>query len=193
MSETTQVAVNMSPEEYLAGELTAEIRSEYVGGQAYPMPGVSANHDTLSNNLKIDLGVFVEGTPCQVRGPDLKLRSDDGNVYYYPDLMICCDPSDAERYWRDRPRYVFEVSSPETWRTDDREKKIAYFHIESIESYLQVAQDTIRVVINRRAPAADYWVEEILTHPDDELRLDSLGFSVPLRRVYRRTGLPGAD
>lgn len=189
MSEVAQVEIMLTPEEYLAGELTADVRSEYVGGRVYPMPGVSADHDSICNNLTIDIGVFLEGHPCRVRGSDLKLRSHSGQVYYYPDLMICCDPDDDARYWRDRPRYVFEVSSPETHRTDDREKKIAYYHLPSIESYLQIMQDEMRVVVNRRTDEIEYWVGETLTQPDELLRLDGIGFSLPLHRIYRRTGI----
>lgn len=193
MSEPPRAPDLLTPEEYLAGELTADVRSEYVGGRVYPMPGVSAVHDRLCVNLLVDLGVFLEGQPCQLNSSDFKLRSHSGQVYYYPDLMICCDPTDDAPYWRERPRYVFEIGSPETARTDEREKKIAYYHLPSVESYVQIASDALRVLVNRRSPDLDYWVTETLTRPDDVLRLDSLGFSLPLGRLYRRTGLDGVD
>jgi Uma2 family endonuclease len=189
MSEPLQADIVITPEAYLAGELGADLRSEYVGGRVYPMPGVSDVHDRLCRNLGYALERFLEDQPCQVHGPDLKLRSHSGSVYYYPDLMICCDPEDNAPYWRDRPRYVFEISSPETKRTDEQEKKIAYYHLPSIESYVQIAQEARRVIVNRREEGLDYWREETLTQPDDRLRLDGLGFSLPLARLYRRTPL----
>jgi Uma2 family endonuclease len=189
MSDLSYAATLISPEDYLAGELTADVRSEYVGGQVYPMPGVSDIHDCLCVNLTIDLGVFLEDSACQVHGSELKLRSHSGQVYYYPDLMVCCDPADNARYWRERPRYVVEVSSPETARTDEREKKIAYYHLASVESYIQIASDKMKVIVNRRTPDLDYWREETLTQAEDCLQLDALGFSLPLARLYRRTGL----
>ena len=189
MSEPVPADVLITPEDYLAGELVADVRSEYVGGQVYPMPGVSAVHDRLCRNLGFVLEGYLQDHPCQVHGSDLKLRSHSGLVFYYPDLMICCDPEDNAAYWRERPRYVFEISTPETYRTDEREKKIAYYHLPSIESYIQIAQDAVRVTVNRRTPEIEYWAGEVLTQPADLLRLDGLGVSLPLSRLYRRTGL----
>jgi Uma2 family endonuclease len=191
MSALVQSEFVVTPEEYLAGELVADVRSEYVGGWVYPMPGVSDVHNALCVNLLHALMGFLDEHPCRVFMCDLKLRSHSGQVFYYPDLMVCCDPTDDAPYWRERPRYVVEVSSPETARTDEREKKIAYYHLPSIESYVQIAQDALHVVVNRRAPDVDYWVSETLTQPDEVLRLDGLGFSVSLERLYRRTGLSG--
>jgi len=193
MGEATAVGFLVSPEEYLAGELTAVERSEFVRGRVYPMPGVSVVHAQLATNLTIDIGSFVDNTDCRVFVSDLKLRCESGEVYYYPDLMICCDPADDAEYWRERPRHVFEISSPETRRIDDGEKKAAYFAIDSIESYVQVSQSRLLVIVHRRGDDRDGWVEEILTKPDDELRLDGLGFSLPLRQLYRRTGLLESD
>ncbi len=189
MNEPTQVGLPVALDEYLAGELTADVRSEYVYGRAYLMPEIRDRHDAIGNNLRIALGIFLEDQAGEVFGPALKLRVHGGQVFYYPDAMVCCDPDDNAPYWRDRPRYVFEVSSPETHRTDDREKKIAYYHLPSIESYVQIMQDEMKVIVNRRTDEMEYWAGEILTAPDALMRLDGIGFSLPLHRIYRRTGL----
>ncbi|MBI2297813.1 MAG: Uma2 family endonuclease [Armatimonadetes bacterium] len=189
MSEVAQSETLITPEEYLAGELAADVRSEYVGGRLFPMPGTSDTHNELNGNLVHALIEFVGDGPCRVYFCDLKFRSRGGHVFYYPDVMVCCDPNDNARYWRDRPRYVFEISSPETQRDDERDKKLTYYFTPSIESYVQIAQDRLHVIVNRRTPDLDFWTEETLTHPDDLIRLDSLDFSLPLSRLYRRTGL----
>ena len=59
----------------------------------------------------------------------------------------------------------------------------------SLEGYVQVAHDALRVTVGRRSPGLDYWADETLTEPEHLLRLDGLGFSLPLSRLYRRTGL----
>ncbi|MCC7495687.1 MAG: Uma2 family endonuclease, partial [Fimbriimonadaceae bacterium] len=133
----------ISPAEYLSAERQAAARHEYVRGQVYPMPGVSATHDRLFVNLMVDLGSFLDDHPCEVRGSDLKLRLREGQIFYYPDLMVCCDPTDRADYWRERPRFVVEITSPETQRTDSIEKAAAYFETPSIESYVQVSQTAL--------------------------------------------------
>ncbi len=45
MGQTTQVDALRTPQAYLAGELTAAVRSEHVGGRVSPMPGVGVLHE----------------------------------------------------------------------------------------------------------------------------------------------------
>ncbi|MCC7493284.1 MAG: Uma2 family endonuclease, partial [Fimbriimonadaceae bacterium] len=87
------------------------------------------------------------------------------------------------------PRFVVEITSPETQRTDSIEKAAAYFETPSIESYVQVSQTALAVAVHRRDAGQPTWITERLVQPADELRLDSLGFSLALARLYRRTGL----
>ncbi|MCC7492251.1 MAG: Uma2 family endonuclease [Fimbriimonadaceae bacterium] len=189
MIEMAPAPQEITPEAYLAAELTADTRSEYVGGQVLPMPGVSAVHDRICRNLDHALESFLADHPCTVHGPDLKLKLYEGNSYFYPDLMVCCDPADNATYWRERPRYLFEISSPETKRHDDETKAIAYWHLSSVEAYVQVWQDGLQIAVHGRAAGRGWWDTVKLTEPADELRLEGLGFVTTLAQVYRRTGL----
>lgn len=100
--------------------------------------------------------------------------------------MVCCNPADNARYYREHPRYVFEVLSDETRRTDEREKALAYFHTPSVEAYILIEQAIRQVTVFRR-DGGTWWQAEILTQPGDVVRLDSLGFEISLERIYRRT------
>jgi len=108
-------------------ELSADVRHEYVGGRVFVMAGASADHNRIAGNIFRALGNHLEGHPCEAFSNDMKIRTHR-EVFYYPDVMVCCDPADNARYYRERPRYVFEVLSEETRRTDEREKSLAYFH-----------------------------------------------------------------
>jgi len=76
---------------------------------------------------------------------------------------------------------LIEVLSPDTERTDRREKFLSYTQIETIEEYVLVAQDQVEVTIFRRAKG---WQPEVLRAADQSLRLSSIDFVLPLSAVY---------
>ena len=178
-------------DDYLTGELVAEVRHEYVGGRVFPMPGASDDHNRIVGNLFLALGNYLEGHICEVFSNDMKARTHS-QVFYYPDVMVCCDPADNARYYRERPRFIFEVLSEETRRTDEREKALAYFHTPSVESYVIVEQERVAVTVFRR-DSGPWWKAETLTQPSSLVRLDALGFEMPLERIYRRTAVAAGE
>lgn len=185
MSAVSQATSWISPEEYLAGESADDVRHEYVGGRVFAMAGVSADHNRIAGNIFRALGNHLEGHPCEAFSNDMKIRTHR-EVFYYPDVMVCCDPADNARYYRERPRYVFEVLSDETRRTDEREKSLAYFHTPSVEAYFLVEQARMQVTVFRR-DGETWWETEVLMQPVDLVRLDSFGFEISLERIYQRT------
>lgn len=185
MSASSRTLSWISPEDYLVGELSADVRHEYVGGRVFAMAGASADHNRIAGNIFLALGNHLEGHPCEAFSNDMKMRTHR-EVFYYPDVMVCCDPADNARYYRERPRFVFEVLSDETRRTDEREKSLAYFHTPSVEAYILIEQAKLQVTVFRR-DGDTWWVAEVLTQASDLVHLDSLGFEISLGRIYRRT------
>ncbi len=106
-------------------------------------------------------------------------------MFYYPDVLVACDSTDNAPYYRERPTVIFEVLSPETERTDRREKAIAYRQLPSLEAYVLVEQERMALTVLRRAEVG--WRAEQLQGPDAVLRLPSLGIDLPLERIYERT------
>lgn len=188
MSALTVVSPELSEEEYLAGELLSEVRHEYLAGTVHAMAGASDKHNYIATNLLVSLHLHLRGKPCAPFNSDMKLRLEFGTgiVFYYPDLMVCCDPADDARYYRNTPVLILEVLSPQTARVDQREKFLAYRTLPSLEVYVMVDQDQCRVTIHRRT---NDWRAEFLSNPDDLLTSPGLGWSVSLREIYERTGL----
>lgn len=179
----------MTVEEYLAGEPLAPTRREYVAGDVYALAGGSVDHNQLKHNLERALGNQLEDRPCRVASADQLLRAADDR-YYYPDVVVSCDPSDSQPLYQDQPRLVAEVTSESTRRVDHTEKRAAYLLIPSLVAYVLVEQHLMHVSVHRRD--GDRWLIETLTEPDDLVRLDSLGFELSLARLYRRTRLDPA-
>jgi len=172
-----------SVEDYLVCEQRSEVRHEYIGGAVYAMAGASDEHIALSMNVAFALRNHLEGTPCRVQMAEgkVRLRIADEVIFYYPDVMVLCDPRDTDRYFKRYPRVLIEILSESTEVIDRREKFLNYRQIETLEEYVLVAQAEMKVTIFRRA---NHWEAEILTQPDQELRFRSLNASLPLKTVY---------
>ncbi len=56
MPSAKQVGDKVSEEEYLKGELTSEVRHEYIDGYVYAMTGASINHNRISRNVSTIIG-----------------------------------------------------------------------------------------------------------------------------------------
>jgi Uma2 family endonuclease len=174
----------MTIEEYLAGEPAGEVRHEYLGGVVYAMARASIEHNIISGNIYSSLRSHLGGKPCGAFMADVKLRLslfDDDDVFYYPDVMVACDPRDTDKFYKRFPKVLIEVMSESTERIDRREKRWSYQQIETLEEYVLVAQDRMEVTVFRRA---NQWRAEVLSKPDQALALASLEFSLPLSGVY---------
>ena|ERR1051326_4618219 len=173
----------ISVEEYLQGEERSQVRHEYIGGNAYAMAGASDEHIAICMNLAFALRSHLRGTPCRVQMSEGKARLRVGHedIFYYPDVMVACDPRDTDRYFKRYPKVLIEVMSESTEAIDRREKFLSYRQIETLEEYVLVAQDQIEVTVFRRA---ENWQQTILRRTDEVLRLTSLGFSLPLSKAY---------
>ena len=178
----------ITPEEYLAGELVSEERHEFIAGVVHAMAGASAVHNTITHNLGGALYNHFRGKSCQPFGSDMKLRLNFGAdpVYYYPDARVVCDPTDNATDYRERPILIIEVLSPETARVDQREKLLAYRTLASLEVYVLVDQSQCRVTCYRLSTG---WTPEFLSGADELLVVPALGWTIPLREIYERTGL----
>jgi Uma2 family endonuclease len=176
----------ISENDYLNLEADSPVRHEFVGGQAYAMAGASVRHNRIAGKLYASL-LALAPRNCQVLIGDVKLKADTWPTYYYPDVMVVCDPDDNDPLVKTRPCLLVEVLSPKTEAIDRREKLTAYQRLPSLREYLLIAQDEIRVERYRRLNLRE-WVVEIHT-PGDILKLDCIDLELPVEALY--DGLEG--
>ncbi len=177
----------ISPEEYIEGELLSEIRHEYVEGRVYAMAGASADHNRIAGNIFGELRERLRRSKCEAFINDMKARIPPhfADAFYYPDVMVTCDPADDAKYFRERPSFIFEVLSPDTERTDRREKAISYRQISGIKAYVIFEQDRIAATVLRTAEVG--WASETLEGKSALLKLPEIGIEIPLEKFYERT------
>ncbi len=175
-------------EEYLAGELLSDIRHEYACGKVYAMAGSIAAHNRISGNLMAELNLHLRGKTCEAFMNDMKIRMDSGSdsFFYYPDVMVACEPSDNDDYFRRYPKVVVEVLSPATERIDTSEKLRAYQSIPTVEVYILISQKEAEAAVFRRA---NQWRREVVAGSGNRLEIPELDFGIDFSRLYERTGL----
>jgi len=174
--------------DYLEGEDNSHIRHEYVKGSVYAMAGSTKEHNLIAGNLYNAFRTSLRGGRCQVFMSDLRLHvvEGDGETFYYPDLVVTCDPRDTSRTFVRHPTAIIEVLSESTHRTDRIEKLNAYTRIDSVCEYMLVHQSRPEVILFRRAGG---WKPEIFTSREDEISLPSLNFQTSLESIYAEVAL----
>jgi Uma2 family endonuclease len=179
----------ISPEDYIAGELTSEVRHEYFAGEVVAMAGASIEHNRIVGEIFRALGNHLEGKRCEALMNDMKthIQKKEDDWFYYPDVMVNCDPAGQQKYYCDTPSVIVEVMSPTTERIDRREKLMAYELIPSLHTYVLVSQERREVTIHRRT--GDDWTTERLPENGDALRIPELEFEMPLDAIYARAGV----
>ncbi|WPL16919.1 hypothetical protein Thiowin_01899 [Thiorhodovibrio winogradskyi] len=179
--------LRLSVADYLAAEDGADVRHEYIDGELYAMTGASDRHGLIVGNLYAFLRPRLRGTGCQLFANDMKVRLAIAgqDIFYYPDLLLGCDPHDRETYYRRHPCLLVEVLSDSTARLDRREKFLAYQTIASLQAYVLIEQHLRAVEIYRRYRD---WAMEHIT--EGSLRLDCLDVEVSLDTLYEDVPLP---
>jgi Uma2 family endonuclease len=151
--------IPLTEADYLAGELTAEIRHEFVNGLVYVMAGANARHNLIALNVVTHLRNATRGSHGQVFINDMKLRLEARQTFYYPDVMLCCESDDNHDLYREHPCLLAEVLSPSTETIDRREKLLAYQAIVSLQCYMLIASSHKRVEYYQRAKEGDWYHE----------------------------------
>ena len=173
-------------DDYLEGEQATEVKLEYLAGQVVAMGGASDKHGLIAGALYAALLPAARRKACQLFSAEMKVRVDhDGESYfYYPDLLLSCQPDDKESaYYRRHPCLLVEVLSPSTERIDTREKLFAYRLLPSLREYLLLRQDRVQADLYQRSDAGR-WQHHTFTQPGDLLALRCLDAAVSLRDVY---------
>jgi Uma2 family endonuclease len=173
----------MSIEEYLAWEPQQEARYEYVHGEVLAMTGGTIPHNDIAINLLTILLPQIRAEGCRLNMADVKLQIDTSGLYYYPDLIVSCDPRDLNaRKFIQFPKLIVEVLSPGTADKDRGDKFRDYQSIPTLQEYLLIDSEKISAECYRRGEGR-MW----LYYPysaGDAINLESLGITVSIEQLY---------
>lgn len=172
-----------SSEDYLAAEADSPNKHEYRDGEVYAMARGTDAHNLITGNLYALLRAHLRGGPCRTYFADVKAHIETCNCYYYPDVMLTCDPRDTETSTYKRfPKLIVEVLSDSTEAFDRGDKFADYRGLDSLQEYVLISQTRPQVEVFRRN-AEGLWV--LHPHGDgDTLSLTSVDWSGAIAEVY---------
>ncbi len=183
-----------TPQEYLLLENQATYRSQYVAGEIYAMAGAEPGHIEIVDNISFALKTLFGDRPCKSYTTDMRVRTEAGELYTYPDVAALCGEPRFDRSSRPaillNPQVIFEVLSPTTETFDRGEKFLRYRTLESLTDYVLVAADFLRVEHFTRQDGGQWTMTEY-RQPDDRVPLRPLGGELTLAQIYRRVTFPG--
>lgn len=176
--------IPLTAAEYLKFEEESPIKHEYIDGQVYAMSGTTDTHNTIAGNLFTLIRNHLRGTNCRVYFADVKAQIERRNRFYYPDLLVTCDPQDRETPTYKRfPKLVVEVLSDSTEAFDRGDKFNDYQTLDSLEEYILVNSKHRRVETFRRN-GQGLWVLQTYTPTEGIFTLHSIDLIVSLAELY---------
>lgn len=181
----------ISPELYLAGERVSPIKHEYRGGHVYAMVGAKKPHVIIASNFVRLLGNHLLNTSCLVLSSDIKIRLEEANCYYYPDVSVTCDERDTNSTedFILYPSLIIEVLSASTADFDRGDKFADYQTASSLQEYVLVSQTEMRVECFRLSESGG-WVSQTYG-PGDEVYLKNVDFRCGIGEIYQK--VPGIN
>jgi Uma2 family endonuclease len=178
---------DLTPEEYLALERKATTKSEYINGQIYAMSGASREHNLITMNISNRLYIQFIDRACEVYASDMRVKVSPTGAYTYPDVVVVCDEPRFEDTSFDsllNPTVLVEVLSPSTEAYDRGEKFAHYRQLGSLQEYVLVSQNCVRVEHYLRQ--GEQWLLTELSALDERLPLASIDCELSLREIYSK-------
>ena len=174
-----------SVEEYIQHEWSAAVRSEFINGQLFEMPGEQDINNEIAGNLYVLLTLLLRHLGYSIYSHDIKVKIFEENKYYYPDLFITKEEkTDANKYIKFEPVLIVEVVSESSQVNDYVDKYIDYTKIPSLLYYMIVEPESSLITCYSR-PAQGNWQTIKYTRQDDVINLENLDISFTLKQVYQ--------
>ncbi|NJM64656.1 MAG: Uma2 family endonuclease [Acaryochloris sp. RU_4_1] len=181
-------ATLMTAEAYLEWEQHQEIRHEYEQGEVVAMTGGTIPHNDIALNVYTALRPHIRDRGCRGNVADVKVQANPQSAYYYPDVVVSCDPRDLNaRKLIQYPKLIVEVLSPSTEARDRGEKFAAYRQLPSLQEYVLIDSERISVECYRRGEGR-LWLYSPYIEADP-ITFDSIEFECAISLLYEGVSL----
>ncbi|MDF5718452.1 MAG: Uma2 family endonuclease [Rhizonema sp. NSF051] len=187
----------MAPQEYLEWEEQQLVKYEYINGEVFAMTGGTIPHNDIALNLASALKNHLRGKGCKVQMADAKVGISPQGPFYYPDVMVSCDPRDQRmRKVIYHPCLIVEVLSPSTEAFDRGQKFRHYRRIDTLKEYILIDADKMNVECyglneNVKWELTSYSLEETTEDKIEiEVHLTSVDFRCPISLLYEDVVFP---
>ncbi len=173
----------MTGEEFLAWEAVQPEKHDFIDGQVYAMAGAEDGHVMAAGNVYMALRQHLVGSPCRTYIADTKVQAQQGDQFFYPDVLVTCSANDrTSKLVKREPTLIIEVLSPSTAAYDRGEKFVHYRSIASLKEVAFIDIHSRRTDVYRRG-ADDLWV----LHPfdaGDDVSLASVNLTITAAALF---------
>lgn len=173
----------MTGEEFLAWEAVQPEKHDLIDGQVYAMAGAEDGHVMAAGNVYMALRQHLVGSPCRTYIADTKVQAQQGDQFFYPDVLVTCSANDrTSKLVKREPTLIIEVLSPSTAAYDRGEKFVHYRSIASLKEVAFIDIHSRRTDVYRRG-ADDLWV----LHPfdaGDDVSLASVNLTITAAALF---------
>lgn len=177
----------MTVDQFLAIDFGTDRKFELVDGVIQMMTGGTVGHSRVAGNIFAYLRQALRGSNCRPYNADAGLRISATNLRY-PDVAVYCNeprPREVDGLLAlEDPRVIFEILSPSTERSDQRDKLEEYRALPSVDTIVFVdPYNELSRVVQRLA--ATSWRDDLFAQPHD-VALPALGITIPHVEIFAR-------
>jgi Uma2 family endonuclease len=169
-------------EEYFELEKTSKIKHEFVYGKLIPMPGEAREANEIATNIVVLMKPQLRKKGFKIYDHDVRTIVKDNGVYRYPDVVVTHITDDSDRYHVKQPILLVEVTSEDSAKTDRETKLAEYSKIESVQYYLIIDQNEMRVEMYERN--GNRWFYDQFSKPTDIVELPIFEQILLLADIY---------
>jgi Uma2 family endonuclease len=176
----------LTPEQYLAIEREALVKSEYFNGQMFTPAGASKNHVLVNGNFFAEIRQQLKNKPCEVYSNDMRTYIPRTGLFTYPDIVVVCgEPQFIDKNLDTllNPILIIEILSQTTEKYERNEKFEHYRSIPSLDEYVLVFQEKPRVESHLRQ-ADESWLTRFFAGMNAEVLLTSIDCKISMIEIY---------
>lgn len=178
-----RIVDHITVEEYLEGEMQAELRHEYIYSEVHAMADATIAHNVITTNVARGIGNAAEIGDCRTYSSDMKIRVSE-QVFYSPDVMLVCEDP-ANDYFETQPCVIVEVLSETSARNALFEKRLAYTELSSLQFYLLV--DSRKRKVTGFYRTVQGW-EERKFSIEDLICIPRVNAELSFEQIYAKSG-----
>jgi Uma2 family endonuclease len=178
-------------DEYLALEVQAQARHEFVDGVMRPMTGGTPDHNAIVANLLVLLKAALRGQPYRTFVADQRLWIPARSLYTYPDVMVVPKPLQLQTGRTDtvmNPCLIAEVLSNATKDYDRGDKFLAYRTMPTFQEYVLI--DQYRCYVEHYVKTSSHqWLLSEYRSADDSFACHSIEGNICVADLYEEVEL----
>lgn len=190
MSTAMQFPARMTVAEFLDWSPPDGQMWQLVDGDPVAMAPASTTHARIQAEIGALLRnhLLESDRPCAVlMAPGVTPHIGRDHNVRVPDLGVSCAPGSDDGALLSDPVLLIEILSPSNYR-ETWANVWAYASIPTVREILVISSIAISAEILRRRPDGT-WPEQAESIKSGDLRLESIGYVVPLEAFYRTTRL----